>query len=295
MTWKTALESINHSDYNLARDFNSNPFFSRYALPDAHLIATPNDNGKKVAYLIAWLQARPSLIYQARKQLTLSQRLQTWRVFLEMVAPGRKSGKSETSTAGTFCAKLNEVYTFLLCETNLSLAMDSPIDTTNLSPPMWHGKYLSRNAINEPPIPGLFREVLWDLNESNFRLEFFSLDCLASEEELDPREQIAWLCACFEPNEFIPPTFPMVNTGLVADGWKWRVDAVLALVEILSSWKSCPRNLRVLDPEIFRRRREVNQAGFEDLEQRAANFYCQMFYNYFGRAPSIPCRIFSPA
>ena len=46
-TWKVALEGINHSDYNLCRDFNTNPCFTRFALPDAHLIATPSNDSKK--------------------------------------------------------------------------------------------------------------------------------------------------------------------------------------------------------------------------------------------------------
>ena len=141
--------------------------------------------------------------------------------------------------------------------------------------------------------PNYFKRCCGTLTSQTFVSNFFSLDCLALEEELEPQTHITRLCACFEPIKFLPPTFPTVNAGLVADAWQWRVDAVLAFVRILRSWKSCPRNLFVSDLEVFCHRREVNWTEFEDLEQRAANFYCQMFFNYFGRAPSIPRRVFS--
>jgi hypothetical protein len=284
-TWKDALERVNNIDDNLRTTPSTNPCYKKWALPDAHLIATPAKDEKKLLYLIAWLQARPSLIFQARKQLTLSHRSQLWREFLEMTAPQRNSSQSSSSKAALYRQQLTEIYTFLLCETTLPLSTDSPVDPSPLSPAMWRGHQIT---LENPPNARIFCKVLWDLNECNFRLEFFALDCLASRHDLSTEDRLRRLCSCFDPVEFLPPSFPTSNRGLVAQEWHWRIDPVIAFVKILSTWTDLPRILETADLERFRRHIPGDQRDFEDLEARAARFYCQSFFNFFDRAPSIP-------
>jgi len=95
--WSAALQKVDRSTSNIVRGAQEHPEFKCYALPDPHLMVTPQDDTKKTAYLLTWLRARPSLLYQLQQQRCLTQKLQFWREFLELL--GRNSGRNDSSHA----------------------------------------------------------------------------------------------------------------------------------------------------------------------------------------------------
>jgi len=271
-TWTNALEGINQSRGCLVTSYDTNPSFNRFALPDPHYLvySSSGNDQKRISYLFAWLKSRPSLIYQARTQMTLSHRASTWRQYFEMV--GRDSGHNEESRSGKVRSQIHETYTFLLSRSDFQLASAT---APGGLPVRWRGIQV---LVDQPLIyyKPVFREVTWELNECNFRLEFFSLDCLVCSlgQDSKPSARIHEISRCFEPREFLPPTLPSANanTGLVADEWETRLPYVLAFVAVLKTWKGFPSCLCEVDCGAAAR--SISEDLFLRIEEEASSFYC---------------------
>src|SRR6201999_2305721 len=80
------------------------------------------------------------------------------------------------------------------------------------------------------------------------------------------------------------------NEGLVATSWKDRAPFTAVLMEILRYWPHSPSMLHSLSRGELKGEFE-SECWFLCLEDIASKFYCQTFWNYFGRAPILPRRI----
>ena len=60
------------------------PHRGHYALPDPVLLVTPESDDKKLSYILAWLRARPALLYRCQKRHSTALSGQMWRDFLGM-------------------------------------------------------------------------------------------------------------------------------------------------------------------------------------------------------------------
>lgn len=142
----------------------------------------------------------------------------------------------------------------------------------------------------------IFREVIWDLFESNFKIEVLSLDC-----SIFPRDRLGefWssrrdtmVAACFPRQTFFNINFPVEDEGLGAACWQDRVVFLEAFRVLLASWPGTEAEvLRNMQPlvEATSNSPGSTQTQVEQVENVALPFYCQVFFDYFGRAPSIPC------
>lgn len=166
-TWSAALQGVNQARGRLMASFETNPSFCRFTLPDPHYLvySSKENDDKRISYLFAWLKSRPLLIFQARRQMTLSHRAKTWREYLELV--GRDSGRSTESNAARVCERVCETYTFLLSKSDFRLAsatapagapvmfvssLTSHSPTTSPSSERLHGKLTSAtSALNFSP------------------------------------------------------------------------------------------------------------------------------------------------
>jgi len=137
------------------------------------------------------------------------------------------------------------------------------------------------------------RQVMWDLFENNFRIELLTLD-----RAIVPRaSNDMW---ALDRDQLVLKVFPggalMVNRWTVLDvglgARKWGVCAcyVEAFRVLLSTWPGDPaRQLGGMCVGSY------TASGFQSSEKQvmaveriALPFYCQTFFNYFGRAPTIP-------
>ncbi|KDR65452.1 hypothetical protein GALMADRAFT_81847 [Galerina marginata CBS 339.88] len=138
-------------------------------------------------------------------------------------------------------------------------------------------------------------EVVWDLGEHNFRLELLTLDqCVIPRDAMTDSERAErddMVYACF-PNKFpVTQDFPTKDEGLGAAHWESRKSYVEAFALLLAVWPGreggrlkflCQRGQALGSRSLLVREQ------IEGLEKVAFPFYCQTFFEYFGRAPTIP-------
>jgi hypothetical protein len=143
------------------------------------------------------------------------------------------------------------------------------------------------------PPQNILREILWELYEVNFIHELQSLDRRACQ-NLDLLnatqlfERQIDISQCFPTSSFRHVPIPSKNLGLADDDFDKRFRFVTGLVFVMKSWKGdkpamLAGNLSDL---------QLSPNGAMELEKVVAKYYCQQFFNYFGRAAQVPHRLF---
>lgn len=139
--------------------------------------------------------------------------------------------------------------------------------------------------------PHILMQVAWDLYEQNFRLELLALDrsiFLRSKMTVDQEAARDILITDIFPDGlFILYQLPSKDEGLGARDWKSRIVYVEAFRRLLMDWPASP------DTDDIALLAEVKLAYDGEKRVRAVEcaifqFYCQTFFDYFGRAPCLP-------
>jgi len=276
--WADALVAVDMSPKCLVKQNKTSAHFRHYVLPDPALLVMPGDDKKKLAYLLMWLCACPVLLYCSQKQDLTALSNQAWCDFLEM---GHSDKLKSDTAAAAYQEEIQKIMGGVLGTAGLSEA--SP--NANLGPVYWRDKEL---PLNKLPRFSMFRKILWELYELNFRLKLTNLDQCANRDpvEEDPAICVKCLWSCFSPSFDLP--FVMIsymNIGLVTNDWREWVPFISALMNMMSCWEESK-------PEVFKyqlhRAEELSEGLALELECEAACFYMQIFYNHFGYAPLIP-------
>ena len=135
----------------------------------------------------------------------------------------------------------------------------------------------------------VWKEVVWDLFEHNFRLELLALDgCifprdLLADEDVASRDDM--VLAVFPGNTVLSNTYPTKDEGLAAKDWQARRKYVEAFRLLLSYWPGQEAEiLQKMSPG-------VTERSVIEVEKVAYPFYCRTFFRYLGRAPCTPHRL----
>ena len=157
---------------------------------------------------------------------------------------------------------------------------------------VWQGEEYPSGVL---PPEDVVRQILWELYELNFIHELQSLDrraCadldLSNVAQLVERQMK--ISRCFPIHSFRHVTIPSENCGLAADDLSERFRFVVELLHVVKSWRGNK-------PAIF----DISMDNLHDsthqtrllMEKTIATYYCQQFFNYFGRAAQIPHRLFA--
>ena len=160
-----------------------------------------------------------------------------------------------------------------------------------MGPIFWQGREYPSGAL---PPENVVREILWELYELNFIHELQSLDrraCqnldLSNAAELFDRQ--SEISQCFHTSSFRHVSIPSENLGLVDNDFDKRFQFVTPLVFIMNSWKGGKPAMLAGDLSKV----QLSPDGTKEMEKVVANYYCQQFFNYFGRAAQVPHRLFS--
>jgi hypothetical protein len=78
-----------------------------------------------------------------------------------------------------------------------------------------------------------------------------------------------------------------LNLGLADDNFDRRFRFITALILVMDSWKGPKPAMLAGDLSNLSRNTAM------ELEKVVAKYYCQQFFNYFGRAAQVPHRLFS--
>ncbi|KAK0471917.1 hypothetical protein IW261DRAFT_1424722 [Armillaria novae-zelandiae] len=244
------------------------PRENQYAFPRPDIIATLNTEQKVHSYLISWLRLRGPLFARLTIPECLPPNLyhQEWRTVLGM---GFLRGDPASGTVAE--KRRTEVHKMMD-----GFMEELPLRTDNAATSaFWRGK--NYEALRQEEC----QEILWELAEVNFRCEFKALHRRA----IGPNVQNLPIMRCFPDGDHLPGQLDIgaANYGLADPLWLRRAPYIFAMKKAMQTWEDMPPSLLS----------EVRTAGWTEkefllVEKTVANYYCDTFWQYFGRAPVLP-------
>jgi hypothetical protein len=278
--WSAALQSVDQSPSNLVEASKTMPTFGHYTFLDPGLFIHPATAGK---YIGSWLRFRDVWLMRVAKEPSLALSNQSWRTFLSI--DDAVPGKVETKAG----LRRQEVLDITLPNSEMYPGVERRSGL--MGPITWRG---TEYPLGTLPPENVVREILWELYEVNFIHELQSLDrraCsnldLSSATQLFERQ--IEISQCFHTSSFRHVSIPSENLGLADDNFDKRFRFVTALVFVMKSWKG--DKPAILAGDLFDL--QLTPDAAMELEKLVAKYYCQQFFNYFGRAAQVPHRLFS--
>ncbi|KAK0455311.1 uncharacterized protein EV420DRAFT_1644950 [Desarmillaria tabescens] len=243
-----------------------------YALPRPDLFVTVKSAEKLTLMITSWLRLRQGLL--ARLQVHFSPEVknhQMWRTILQMdwlhPQTGASGARGEQSRRDQVIAFLNG------CHAELT------VDTTLSTEGCWGHK--SSSALGNDDV----REILWELAETNFRLEFSALDQKLSLKTDAHHCKLVGECFPYgQWNLLHCIDLGSVNWGLVHSNWMQRAPYVFSMRRCMQDWRGCPTSLSS-------DKSKYSEADVVQIEKDMASFYCETFFMTFGRVPILPRRL----
>ncbi|PPQ76810.1 hypothetical protein CVT24_011653 [Panaeolus cyanescens] len=288
--WSLGLAAVNQSPELRLTDKTTAPQLAFYAFPDPALLISPKEDSKKAKLLTTWLLCRDAWNSAMTSKDSLAMSSQNWRdiLFQDFTiipeAKDTKASESRLKALAKFAPKDLEAF-----RTEPQYATGQPMT--------WRGRQYVPGTL--PPVQ-VVREILWELYELNFTYELISLDQHACE-GLDLENETAlyereadFIIPCFTALSYKRPVInlPDKNEGLASDTMPERLEFVLAMAKLMSSWRG--EKPAIFDLHKRRLQRSISREQASELEKEVARFYCQTLYNYFGRAAQIPHRLYQP-
>lgn len=209
---------------------------------------------------------------------------QNWRDFLA-IDISTTLEKKDTKAA----KRRQQILVMLKPKTDLF--PDVKTRSTTGEPITWQGKKYITGVL---PADHIIREILWELYQLNFYYELLSLDrraCtnLTTSDNLQLINRQTLISECFPVDPFMSTSLPSRNCGLAGHDVEERIPFVLALVRVMQSWKGDKPPVFELAAKSFH---DISASHATELEEAATKYYCQQFFNYFGRAALVPHRLF---
>ena len=268
-TWSNALASVRRTDPPPANDLPRG-----YAFPDAALFIGVQKPEKTYAYLRQWLKYQTALIFRLIPDDNNAHPLSSdhWCSFL--------SKSMENDNQNDWCRAKKATMRELLGTVieNFDSASDSlKSDLCFKGQPI-----TSKGAIS----PGVVQEILWEISELNFRVKLSALHHYASGVAFDNARSSILNCLPSCPGNIYVVNFDKAGEELASGNIQDRAPYVLALHELMTFWKSdTPLGNNIPESVAV-----CTDRHLLDIERRVAEFYMQTFYEYFGRACTLPCR-----
>jgi hypothetical protein len=282
--WIAGLQAVNQSPSLLVESSKSSKHFGHYVFPDPGLFVSPITDGKKARFVESWLRIRESWLMRLASETSLAMSAQSWRDLLAIDLSAIHE-KSDTKAA-----KRRQLIQALLTPKSEHFP-DIKTRSTSGEPVIWQGNKYTPGLL---PADHIVRGILWELYHLNFAYEFLSLDrraCsnLDTSDDLQLMERQVMILDCFPVDPFLSRSLPGRNCGLAADEIEERLPFILPWVRVMQSWKDDK-------PPIFnlaaRSYQGIPECEALALEEAATKYYCQLFFNYFGRAALVPHRLF---
>ena len=250
-----------------------------YVFPDPGLFIHTATAGK---YIESWLRVRDAWFMRVARESSLALSNQSWRTFLSNDNTVPRKGETKAAR------RLQEVLDILLPNPDIYPGVEK--QSGSMGPIVWQGREYPSGVL---PPENVVREILWELYEVNFIHELQSLDrraChnldLSNATQLFDRQ--IEVSQCFHTSSFRHVPIPSKNLGLADDDFDKRFQFVTGLAFVMNSWKG--DKPAILAGDLFKL--ELSPDAAMELEKVVAKYYCQQFFNYFGRAAQVPHRLF---
>lgn len=286
--WSAGLQAVDQSPSLLAETSKSSKHFGHYAFPDPGLFVYPASDEKKARFIESWLRIREAWLMRITHETSLAMSGQNWRDLLAIDLSVIEE-KSDTKAA----KRRQKIRAILTPRSEHFLEIRTR--STAGEPVTWQGNNYPPGVL---PADHIVRGILWELYNLNFAYELLSLDRRACSEsnlvrlnDLQLVQRQSMISKCFPVDPFFSRSLPERNCGLAAHDIEERLPFILRLVCVMQSWKGDK-------PPIFnlaaRSYQEIPGNQALALEDAATKYYCQQFFNYFGRAALVPHRLFMP-
>lgn len=210
---------------------------------------------------------------------------QHWRTFLTVDLSLPEKGKGQDTKAAQ---RRREVLDMITPKFNDASKINTRFTSTELL--VWQGKEYPPGIL---PPEDVVQQILWELYELNFIHELVSLDHRACA-NLDPSdtaqlmERQVLIAQCFSVDSFRNVVIPSENHGFAANNSNKCFRSIFFLIVVMNSWKGAKPMIFSASPDSFQ-----NMTAAYTLEALVTKYYCQQFFNYFGRAAQIPHRLFA--
>jgi hypothetical protein len=253
--------------------------FGHYIFPDPGLFIHP---ATAVKYIESWLRVCDAWFMRVANEPSLALSNQHWRTYL---FNDTVSEKKETKAA----RRRQEVLDILLPNSDMYSGVEKR--SSSMGPIVWQGREYPSGVL---PPENVVREILWELYEVNFihELQFLdrctchNLDLLNTTQLFDRQIEIS---QCFHISSFRHVPIPSENRGLADNDFDKRFGFVTGLVFVMNSWKGDKPAILAGDLSKL----ELSPDAAIEFEKIVAKYYCQQFFNYFGRAAQVPHRLFA--
>lgn len=276
--WRDALAAVDRSPHNLLNA--TSPSDAGYAFPDPGLILGVTTDERRTIYLRSWLSHRMALIYRLSSSNSLARPIssQLWRTLLFFnMSVGDQNSKSQK-----YRQEIADILGSCLGNDGVTLGSGMPCDI------IWRGQKLPSTELVSPQI---LQEVVWELYELNFRMEFRALDARLSTNAEDAEARDIALRECFpsrQQGDLLVVKVECANDGMAAKSWRDRAPYWIAFMQVVSTWARCPSSILIC---IDKPAERFTEEEFGKLEENLAMFYTQSFYNCFARAAVLPRRL----
>ena len=273
--WSAALQAVDQSPSHLVEAYGG-----QYIFPDPGLFIHPATAGK---YIESWLRVCEVWFMCMAEEPSLALSNQHWRTFLS-IDPA-VAGKEGTKAA----RRRQEVLDILLPNPNTYPGVEK--QSSSMGPVVWQGKEYLSGVL---PPENVLREILWELYEVKFIHKLQSLDLRAchnldSSSNAQLYDRQIEISQFFHTSLFQHVTIPSENRGLADDDFDKRFQFITALVFVMNSWKGAKPAM--LGGDLFDL--QLGPEAAMELEKVVAKYYCQQFFNYFGRAAQVPHHLFA--
>ncbi len=270
-----ALQAVDHSL----------PFqlFGHYVFPDPGLFVHTAKQ-RKAKFIETWLRAREAWIVRVAHDGSLAMSGQNWRDFLATDL-SIFSDKKDTKAARRRKHVLDTLTPKSLSDPEVKVRSNAG------EPFVWQGLSYPPGGLPEDCV---VRQILWELYELNFPHEFLSLDrraCVGLDLSDNSKlfERQAMISGCFAIGAFKYIPLPNQNRGLAANTLWDRLPHLIGMVLVMQSWNG-------IKPATFATANQspadISDQEAKELEDDVTKYYCQQFFNYFGRVAQVPHRLF---
>ncbi|KAK1233985.1 hypothetical protein PQX77_002825 [Marasmius sp. AFHP31] len=272
--WQAALSAL--SDHNQSLPA-ANGFNGGYVLPPSRLLSNPQNDMTRGRLFCNWLKLRHLLIYCLS---TRSRRLSNkqWRCLLEVGGSG-STNINDTTKSGKQFGAMRSLLQDLLDQSSLVLRLENLLK----SKVEWNREQLEDGAVPEVRVA---EEILWELNELNFRQELLVLDTQLDESRMSTFDRQRVLDGCWRGTaEYAMLKHP--SEGLCGATIQARTPYLSALHRVMSTWR-IEKPLELLDPFPTDETAHNYAYRVEKVERALASVYTSVFLHIFGRAATVP-------
>ncbi|KAK7029038.1 hypothetical protein VNI00_014748 [Paramarasmius palmivorus] len=268
-SWRSALAHLAHHDQSLPPPDGVNRGF---VLPPAEMFITTGNPTTATALFRNWLKLREVLIYRLSATMDRYTKKQ-WRDMLTFdegneMRPETRTGKRRLGALSFLKAMMN------------STPLDVRIEDLPSAPIFWRSRRLDCDRL---PSADTAKEILWELQELNFRQDLAELDRHLDGSGMVSLQRNVLLDGCWTG------TRDYVNLEKVSEGFacidaEGRERYVKALHKLMMTWTG-PKPALLLAPF------PTDVVDHEGIERELAHYYALSFFEVFGRAASIPYRL----